>query len=90
MKVRDSIAATVLCDSLAPFHHLHSLGYVHRDIKLDNYMVDKKGYSLLDLGIAAPCHSTGRDAILSGGTLEYMPPLQLLDASAKISPALDW
>ena len=85
------MAATVLCDSLAPLHHLHSLGYVHRDIKLDNYMVDNKsGYSLLDLGIAAPCHTTGRDALLSGGTLEYMPPLQLLDARAKISPAQDW
>lgn len=63
---------------------------MHRDIKLDNFMVCNGRLYLLDLGIASPCNTAGKQAILAGGTLEYMPPLQLMDPDAMISPANDW
>ena len=89
-KARERLAKSVLNNSLSHLHHLHSRGFVHRDVKLDNFMVSDQSLYLLDLGIAAPSHSTGENACLDGGTLEYVPPGHLLDSDAKISPAQDW
>lgn len=50
---RVSIDATsVLYNLLETVGHLHDAGYVHRDLKPDNVLVDKDKMMLIDLGMA--------------------------------------
>lgn len=63
--------------------YLHSLDYVHRDIKLDNTMIDDDGnLKLIDFGLA---EYISADKLLSRhiGTPYYMAP-ELHENSAKI------
>jgi serine/threonine-protein kinase len=54
----------------------HSIGVVHRDLKPENVLIDRyHRWRLTDFGIA---HVTGDDSMLSGGTLEFAAPEQLL------------
>ena len=83
----EALATAVLCDVVSVLDHLHTKGYVHRDLKLDNLMIHDKMLFLLDFGLAASCHSMGR---LVGGTWEYMAPQPLMDSDAPILPSQDW
>ena len=87
----EALAIAVLCDAVSMLDHLHTKGYVHRDLKLNNFMIHDEVLFLLDFGYAAPCHSTGRLANVYGGTLEYTAPQQLqYDWDAQILPSQDW
>ncbi|CAD8193893.1 unnamed protein product [Paramecium octaurelia] len=51
---------------------VHSLGYVHRDIKLENILIDKDQIKIIDFGFA---EQINREFLTSGqGTLGYMAP----------------
>ena len=75
--------AIAMLESLA---QVHAAGWVHRDIKPDNLV--QRGddtIAILDLGLARKLPSDPADPTRAGvqvGSLEYMPPEQLLDASA--------
>jgi len=76
-----------LCDALS---YIHSAGVVHRDVKLENVLVDRDGHAVLsDFGVsrifnrdlrAAAGLATQTFAVASGtprpvmGTLGYLPP----------------
>jgi tetratricopeptide (TPR) repeat protein len=77
-----SIAMGVL-DALA---RIHAAGFVHRDLKPDN-IVRRPDHSIaiLDLGLARKLPADPEDPTRPGvqvGSLEYMPPEQVLDAAA--------
>lgn len=54
----------------------HSIGVLHRDLKPENVLIDRyHRWRLTDFGIA---HVTGDESMISGGTLEFAAPEQLL------------
>ncbi len=77
-----AIALGIL-DALAP---IHAAGFVHRDVKPDNIVRRPDGsIVILDLGLARKLPVDPDDPTRPGvqvGSLEYLPPEQLLDASS--------
>jgi serine/threonine-protein kinase len=75
----DSVAgiAIQICDGLA---HIHENGFVHRDIKPQNVMVDSAGRAIiLDFGILRVLESSYTQTGIVAGTPEYMSPEQAKD-----------
>ena len=84
LRVEFAIALAVrILDALAG---VHAAGFVHRDLKPDN-IVRRPDHSvaILDLGLARRWPVDPDDPTRAGvqvGSLEYMPPEQMLDAAA--------
>ena len=54
--------------------HLHSRGYIHRDLKAENVMIEKDGYiKLIDFGLAKFLRPHIK-ASTRVGTIMYMAP----------------
>ena len=100
--VSDFVSGTTLCEA-GPFtpvqaaglvaeiaeslHAAHEQGFVHKDIKPANILIDQQGRPLLtDFGIAT---ALGEATALIAGTLPYMAPEQLGDDPAKGDPRTD-
>ncbi len=68
--------ATQMCEGLA---EAHRLGVIHRDLKLQNVMLDRQGRArIMDFGIARQLESQGMtETGMMIGTPEYMSPEQL-------------
>jgi serine/threonine protein kinase/tetratricopeptide (TPR) repeat protein len=68
--------AKQICEGLA---EAHGLGVVHRDLKPQNIMVDRKGNArIMDFGIARSLRAEGiTDTGVVIGTAEYMSPEQV-------------
>jgi len=63
-----------LCSALSA---LHSLGFVHRDVKPENIMLDKGGrLKLIDLNASRMVKGSGLDTVIMG-TIGYTSPEQL-------------
>ena len=77
-------------DVAVALHAVHLAGYIHRDVKPSNVMIDRQGRAkLLDFGLALQRGETPPDdpSILGGrgytlGTLDYLPPEQATNAVA--------
>ncbi|WAL75570.1 serine/threonine-protein kinase [Kitasatospora sp. YST-16] len=73
-----------LCEVL---DDVHQRGYVHRDVKPDNAMLEHSGrLRLLDLGLAMPAHQKTEYGC---GTIGYAPPEQLGPNDNGVTPQAD-
>ncbi|HEY0990718.1 MAG TPA: protein kinase, partial [Kofleriaceae bacterium] len=83
-----AMAAGIL-DALAA---IHAAGFVHRDLKPDNIVRRAdNSIAILDLGLARKLPVDPEDPTRAGvqvGSLEYIPPEQLIDA-ASVDPRAD-
>jgi len=49
----ESLVRLYAAQAIMAVHEVHKLGYIHRDLKPDNFLLDEKGYlKLTDLGLA--------------------------------------
>jgi len=70
-----AVAARYVAEVAEALHYAHLQGFVHRDIKPGNILIDHHGRALLtDFGIAVASEEAGDQII---GTLRYMSPEQL-------------
>jgi len=82
LSIGDAVHVTLACaDALA---HAHELNLIHRDIKPDNILVNRKGVvKVADFGLAKALDDEDMSMTQSGtglGTPLYMPPEQARDA----------
>lgn len=69
---------------------LHKNGYLHRDIKNDNVMIDAQGYiRLSDFGLADKLNKKKKDTSVTGSAL-FMAPEMIMNDSKAIGTQVDW
>jgi calcium-dependent protein kinase len=77
-------ASDALRQMLLALSYMHSHGIAHRDIKLENFVYDKKDNAhlkLIDFGLSTTCDPSGQEKLdQSCGTLSYVAP-EVLDNS---------
>ena len=71
----ENIAKTLFGKIASTVNKMHSKGYAHRDLKLENILIDPKSLEVIisDLGFAEPIYSHTHVA-RSMGTSGYMAP----------------
>ncbi|ROL18751.1 Ribosomal protein S6 kinase alpha-5 [Anabarilius grahami] len=70
--------------------HLHKLGIVYRDLKLENILLDANGHIVLtDFGLSKEFHEVER-AYSICGTVEYMAPEIVAGGESGHDKAVDW
>lgn len=72
-------AATIVAEVARHLQYAHEKGFVHRDVKPANILLDERGRPVLaDFGIAITECELRHEVLTSAGTLAYMSPEQLL------------
>ncbi|XP_020823967.1 LOW QUALITY PROTEIN: serine/threonine-protein kinase MRCK gamma [Phascolarctos cinereus] len=89
------LAQFYLAEMVLAIHSLHQLGYVHRDVKLDNVLLDTSGHiRLADFGSCLRLNANGMvDSSVAVGTPDYISPeiLQAMEeGKGHYGPQCDW
>ncbi|KAM8793981.1 myotonin-protein kinase [Eudromia elegans] len=89
------MARFYLAELVMAIDSIHRLGYVHRDIKPDNILLDRSGH--IRLGDFGSCLKLGPDGTVRSsvavGTPDYLSPEMLLalgDPARSYGPECDW
>jgi len=68
--------------------HLHEHGFVHRDLKVENIMLDASGHlKIIDFGLALPITGPCEQAMTPTGSLSYMPQSSLATTATETAGA---
>ncbi|KAH7101299.1 kinase-like domain-containing protein, partial [Auriculariales sp. MPI-PUGE-AT-0066] len=68
----ESNVVVLALQMLTAIESVHARGFVHRDIKLANFLMDAQGVKLIDFGVAATAENCSADRFY--GTPCYAPP----------------
>ncbi|KAJ3274802.1 serine/threonine-protein kinase KIN2 [Terramyces sp. JEL0728] len=87
-KLKEKFAQTLMAQILSAVDYCHRNNVVHRDLKIENILINNKGYiQLIDFGLA---NMYSKDKLLSTfcGSLYFAAP-ELLSARKYIGPEVD-
>jgi serine/threonine protein kinase len=89
---KEDQSRTLLAEISLGLVHLHSFGFVHRDIKIENIMLDERGHvKLVDFGLATKLMRGGKIVeevqVSPAGSLNYMAPELLKGTAGRFT---DW
>lgn len=79
--LKDSVACRLFAQLVSGVHYLHSKGIVHRDLKLENLLLDKhKNIIITDFGFANSFHNNDLMSTSCGSPCYAAPELVVSDA----------
>ena len=76
MGIPEDQARVILSEVVVALQHMHKYGYIHRDVKVENIMLDAEGHvKLVDYGLAIEFNGDEHEMPMSPmGSLLYMAP----------------